>query len=247
MLAVEDERRDAARSFGLLVGAGEEDERARLLAVGDELLRAGDAPAVSVRDGRRPQRAGVGARSRLGEREGADLLAARERRHEPLALLLGAEREDRQRAGARVHRHRDADAGVGARELLEHEDVGEEVGARAAELRGHADAQQPQLGELRVELRREAVLAVPGGGVRLDLGLRELSRERLDLPLVVRQGEVHRREVYAAARNSRRISCRTCSRSQKASTTSGSNCLPLCDDLVRQRASCAPCGRADGS
>ena len=128
----------------------------------------------------------------LGERERADLLAARERRHEALALLLGAEREDRQRARARVHGDRHADAGVRARELLEHEDVGEEVGAGAAELLGHADAHQPELGELPVELGGEAVLAVPGGRVRLDLGLREVARERLDLPLVVRQGEVHR-------------------------------------------------------
>ena len=187
----------------------------------------GDAPAVSVRHRGRPQRPGVGARARLGERERADLLAARERRHEPLALLLRAEREDRQRAGARVHRHRDADARVRARELLEHEDVGEEVGARAAELGGHADAHQPELGELRVELRREAVLAVPGGGVRLDLGLRELTRQRLDLPLVVRQGEVHGRKLTRRPGTPGGSRAATCSRSQKASTTSGSNCLPL--------------------
>ena len=92
-----------------------------------------------------------------------------------------------------MHGHRHADPGVRARELLEHEDVGEEVGAGAAELLGHADAHQPELGELSVELDREAVLAVPGGGVRLDLRLRELTRERLDLPLLGGEGEVHRR------------------------------------------------------
>ena len=41
--------------------------------------------------GRGAQRAGVRARLRLGQRERADLLAARERRHEARPLLVGAE------------------------------------------------------------------------------------------------------------------------------------------------------------
>ena len=174
-------------------------EGAGVAAVRDPLLDAGDRPAVAVRVGPRAQRARVGAGLGLGQREGADLLAARERGHEALALLLGAEREDRQRAGARVHCDRDSDAGVRARELLEDEDVREEVGAGAAELFRHADAHQPELGELPVQLRREAVLPIPGGRVRLDLGLREVSRERLDLPLVSRQLEVHRTGCYVLA------------------------------------------------
>ena len=100
-----------------------------------------------------------------------------------VVLLVGAERDDRQRGGARVHGDGDADACVGARELLEHEDVGEEVGACASELLGHADAHQAELAELRVELDREPVLAIPRGCVRRDLGVRELARERLDLAL----------------------------------------------------------------
>ena len=76
-------------------------------------------------------------------------------------LLVGAEREDRERGGARVHGDGDADAGVGARELLEHEDVGEEVRAGASELLGHAHAHQPELAELREYLPREGVVAVP--------------------------------------------------------------------------------------
>ena len=95
-----------------------------------------------------------------------------------------------------MHGDGDADAGIRARELLEDEDVGEEVGAGAAELRRNADAHQPELGELPVQLGGEAVLPVPGGRVRLDLGLRDLPRERLDLPLVGRELEVHRGRVY---------------------------------------------------
>ena len=50
--------------------------------------------------------------TRLGQREAADPLAARERRHEARALLVGAELEERQRARGRVHGDRHADAGV---------------------------------------------------------------------------------------------------------------------------------------
>ena len=66
-------------------------------------------------------------------------------------------------ARARVHGDRDADPRVGAGDLLEHEHVGEEVGAGAAQLLGDADAHEPELGELRHELVREAVLAIPLG------------------------------------------------------------------------------------
>ena len=155
------------------------------------LLRPADAPAVPVGDRGRPQRAGIRAGARLGERERADRLPARERRHEPLPLLVGAERDDREGRGARVHRDGHPHARVGARELLEHQDVRDEVGARAAELLGHADAHQAELAELREELAGEAVLPVPVRGMRGDLGVGDLARERLDLPLLVGQGEVH--------------------------------------------------------
>jgi hypothetical protein len=84
-----------------------------------------------------------------------------------------------------VHRDGDADSGVRSRQLLEHEDVREEVRARAAVLLGDADAHQPELGELGVELAREVVLAIPLGRVRLDLLAGEVARQRLDLPLVL--------------------------------------------------------------
>ena len=90
-----------------------------------------------------------------------------------------------------MDRDRDADAGVGTRELLQHEGVGEEVRACAAVLLRDAHAHQPQLGQLRVEVAREMVIAVPVRCVRRDLRVRELACERLDLPLVVGELEVH--------------------------------------------------------
>jgi hypothetical protein len=85
----------------------------------------------------------------------------------------------------------DADAGVSARELLDHEHVREEVGPRAAVLLGEADAHQAELGELAEDVAWEMVLAVPLRRVRLDLGADEVARERLDLLLLGRTLEVH--------------------------------------------------------
>ena len=166
-----------------------------MAAVRDPLLRAAQPPAVAVGHGRRAQRPGVGSRVGLGEREGADDPAGSEVGDEPPLLLVGAEREDRQRGGARVHGDGDADARIGARELLEHEDVREEVGAGASELLGHADAHQPELAQLREHLPREGVLAVPAGRVRCDLGVRELAGESLDGALLGGEREVHRPRV----------------------------------------------------
>ena len=90
-----------------------------------------------------------------------------------------------------MHGDRDPHAGVAARELLEHEDVGDEVGACAAVLLRHADAHQPELGELREELAREVVLAIPLGRVRFDLGAHKVAGQRLDLLLLRRELEIH--------------------------------------------------------
>jgi len=73
----------------------------------------------------------------------------------------------------------------------EHEDVRDEVRAGAAVLLRHARPHQPQLGELREDLTREAVLPIPVGRVRLDLAPREIACERLDLFLLDRGLEVH--------------------------------------------------------
>ena len=187
-------------------------------------------PAVAL--GLRDERAGVRARARLGQRERADRLAARERRHEARALLVGAEREQRQRAGGRVHRDRDADARVRARQLLEREDVREEVGPRPAVLLRHAHAQQPELGQLREQLAREAVRPVPLRRVRRDLGGRELARQRLDLALIRRELEVHARSLVGTGgverpvdrRASARSSGRACGRSRRSGSSSGRSC-----------------------
>ncbi len=88
--------------------------------------------------------------------------------------------------------NRHANAGIRARELLEHEHVREEVRPRAAVLLGHTDTHEPELGELRVEVVGEAVLTIPRTCVRDDLRLGEVPGERPDRLLIGRELEVHR-------------------------------------------------------
>ena len=87
----------------------------------------------------------------------------------------------------------DTDAGISPRELFEHEDVREEVRAGAAVLLGDAGTEKPEFRELRIQLAREVVVAVPSGRVWLDLRARDVACQRLDLALIRRQLEVHRR------------------------------------------------------
>ena len=148
-------------------------------------------PAVAVRLRSRPQRSSVGAGLGLRERERPDHLAAGQRRNEARPLLVGAEVEDRQRYGARMHADRHPHAGVRPGDLLEDEDVRDEVRARAAVLLRDAHAHQAELGELAEDLLREVVLAIPLRRVRLDLGRSEVARDRLDVPLLRSELEVH--------------------------------------------------------
>src|SRR5436190_7444180 len=85
----------------------------------------------------------------------------------------------------------DTDPRIRSRQLFEHENVREEVGARAAVFIGHADTKQPELGQRAEQLARKAVLAVPIGSMRLDPLCGEISCERLYLALLGVQLEVH--------------------------------------------------------
>ena len=93
----------------------------------------------------------------------------------------------------------DADTGVGARKLLEHERVRDEVGAGAAELSGTQTPSSPSSASCAKSSRGKRCVAVPLGGVRIDLGARELAGERLDLALLRPQLELHARECRAEA------------------------------------------------
>ena len=137
-----------------------------------------------VEHGTRARRARVGAGLGLGEPERAEHLA-RDHRHEVLLLLLlGARVEERRRAQAHARFERDRHRRVDAGELLDREAVREVVGAAAAVLLRERQAEQPEPAHREHGLDREAVVAVPVGGVRRDLGLRELAHDAAELHLL---------------------------------------------------------------
>src|SRR6187397_399509 len=88
-------------------------------------------------------------------RANAPMTSPREWWDEPRFLLIGAERDDRKRRRAGVDGNGHANSRVGARELLQDEDVRHEVCPGAAELLRDADAHQPDFTELPEELPRE--------------------------------------------------------------------------------------------
>ena len=155
-------------SWVVLHGA---DEEVGADAVGDEGL--GSVDEVAAVD---PLRGGgdagdIGAGSRLGDAEGADLLAGDPRDQPALLLLVGAEVEDR--------RHRDRNVGVepggdaagaaGAGQLLDPDRVVQVGAALAAVLLGELEAEETELGAAPVELTGEFPRLLPLVDVRRDL------------------------------------------------------------------------------
>src|SRR5207247_4329369 len=86
---------------------------------------------------------------------------------------------------------RQAERRVVAREPLDDEQVGERVGAAAAHLLGQRDAHEAERSEALHGLVREALLAVPRGGVRLHLALAEVADRLLDVAVLAGEREVH--------------------------------------------------------
>ena len=84
-----------------------------------------------------------------------------------------------------MHGDRDSDAGVAARQLLERDDVGDEVGSCPAELLRDADPHQPELAEPREQRARERPLAIPGRRMRLDLAGDDVADELTESRLLV--------------------------------------------------------------
>ena len=156
-------------------------------------------PLAVAQLGLRARRAGVGARVRLGQPERREPSAGREPRQPLALLLLVAEEVDRHRAERRVRGDGDRDRRVDARQLLDRDRVRDGVAARAAVLLGDRQAHEPELGELRDELVREARLAVELLGDRRHARLREVADGAPDQLLLVGQPEVHERILPSSA------------------------------------------------
>ena len=145
----------------------------------------------------------VGAGARLGQPERGELLAGGEVGQPLLLLLLGAVEEDRHRPERRVRGHRDRDRRVDPRQLFDRDRIGERVGPGAAVLLRERHAHQPELGQLRDQLVREAVLAVELLGGRRDPLLGELANGGADELVLGREVEVHSERRVASSTISR--------------------------------------------
>ncbi|KAH6608409.1 Protein kinase C-like protein [Trichoderma cornu-damae] len=143
---VDDEGGDALVALGR-VEVGEDEEDAGLDRVCDPHLGAVDDEAVGGLGGARGHGEGVGAGDGLGEAEGGDGVGGEAREVRSLDVL-GSPLEDGGVAERVVDVAQDADAGVGARELLNGDDGRGEVHAGAAVLLGDLDAHEALLEEL---------------------------------------------------------------------------------------------------
>ncbi len=150
-----------------LVGVGHGHHRVvlGLARVGDPALHAVEDPEVAVADGLGLHAGRVRARVGLGEAYENIAVALGERAQVLLLQLLGAGEDHGQRAEL-VHRRDQGGGGADPRHLLDHDDGGQRVGARAAVRLRHVHRVQVA-GDQRVQrLLREAGLLVHRGGVR---------------------------------------------------------------------------------
>src|SRR5690606_19176822 len=90
---------------GIRISDCEDDNRACLAPRGDELLGTVQHIAVTVAASPGAQRTGVGAGMRLGQGEGADLLAAGQRWQKTTLLFVASEPQDRRAPNRVVHAH----------------------------------------------------------------------------------------------------------------------------------------------
>ena len=162
------------------IGAHERHHEARLAAVGQPHLGAVDEVLVAVALRLGADRGHVAAGVGLAQRVGAADLARRHPWEQPVLLGIGAERLD-QEAPHEVRVQEAADAHPAVGQLLDDLGVGQDVEPEPAVLRGHGDAEQPELLHPLDELDGVLVVGVVAAGVGDDLLVAELSHDRQQL------------------------------------------------------------------
>jgi len=155
--AIGDEEAESVQPLRSGHGAREDDHEVAVAGT-DELLAAGERPAAATLDRLRRDPADIGASLRLGHRDRADDLAAREPRDVPLLLLLGAVPDDhRRRCG--VERELDHRARTRAGEHLDDERRQGERQTHPAVLARERETDEAELREaLEIRLERLAHL-----------------------------------------------------------------------------------------
>ena len=173
-----------------LVGDGDDDGDIAILAAGDELLDAVDDVVATIAHGRCTQRRGIAAHMGLGQAEGPQHLALRQRT-QPLLLLAGiAVLHEDGIDRAIGHADDGTGAAIASGNFLEHQRQAHIVQARTAEFLGHADAIGTERGQSLVHALGELVLFVPARGVGCDLLAHKIAQSVADHFLVLIQQHV---------------------------------------------------------
>jgi hypothetical protein len=161
-------------------------------AVGDERLAAGDAVLVASALGAGGDRGHVRARGRLGDRERAHRLAARDAGQVRSLLRVGPVAGEPRRRHVGVDEHAEGDAArAAAGHLLAEDDVREEVAVAAAVFGGESQAEEAELAEAAPERAGDLARLLPC----VDVGRNLALDERADGPAEQRvlRGERPRR------------------------------------------------------
>ena len=134
---------------------------------------------------------GVGARVGLGQGKAAELLSPRQRLEEPLLLVLVAVLLDRVADERVVDRQDDAGVRAGARNLLDHDGIGDDVHSRAPVLHGDGHSGEAELSRLEKDVLRKLARLVDPGGARAHDLLGKLPNAGLKESLILGQLEIH--------------------------------------------------------
>jgi hypothetical protein len=117
---------------------------------------------------------GVGAGGGFCEAEGAEDFSGGEAFQISLLLCVAAELVERRLYGGVGHAERGGHGGVNARDLFEHQDVGDGVHASAAPLFGREHATAAHFAELLQEVEGKSFFALEFFDERTDFGFHEL-------------------------------------------------------------------------
>ena len=182
-IGLDDEGAHALAATRVRIGDGEDRDEVRDRAVGDEALRAVEDVVVAVAGGPHPHCRHVAAGRRLGQGERGEPLPGGEPRQVSVLLLLGPGKQDREGAEL-LHGGDEAGRGVGTRDLLDKDGLGDLVECGAAVPLLEAGAEQVLLGEELLEVPRELRGGVDLRGPRRDALRRELAHDGTKLIVI---------------------------------------------------------------
>jgi hypothetical protein len=143
--------------------------------------------AIALLHGRGAQGRGVTAHVRLGQTEGAEQLALRQRGQPLLLLRLVAVAHQDGVDRAVGHADGGAGAAITSGDFFEHQRQRQVVEVRTTVGFGHADAVGAECCQAPVHILREVVFLVPPGGVRPQLFLGKRAHRVADHFLVLGQ------------------------------------------------------------